>query len=337
MEPKTLKEAYGKSLLLSSPGMHEMADNIASLLAKKGRVFDRARLTYEHFANGEAKPTIPQTVRGEHVFFLHPMQHPEPNLALILMLLTNDALARASAAGITLVLPYLSYTRQDRKDKGRVPISARVVADLIQTNPKVERLITFDLHADQIQGFYSIPVDNLLGMQVHARYFRERFGGDYSKTSVVAPDYGSSVRARRFADLLDPTVPVTIIEKRRIAAGETKIMGINGPEVASRDVIIYDDMIDSGGTNHGAVAEMQKQGAATIYNAATHGLFTKGAEARFAEAGLPVVVCNTIPRTPEYRVAHASWLSFASIDELLADAISEASTVGGSVSKLFIT
>lgn len=126
-------------VLVSSPGMHEMGDSIQGILVQKGAHFPHHRIKYTTFANGEILPEIPKTVRGQHAFFLHPLQHPDPNIALIMMLLTNDALTRASIADITLVTPYIPYLRQDRKDKPRVPISARMVADLIESNHAVKK------------------------------------------------------------------------------------------------------------------------------------------------------------------------------------------------------
>lgn len=281
------------------------------------------------FANGELKPFIPETVRGKHVFFLHPLQEPDPNIALMLMFLTADALKRASVSGITLVLPYIPYLRQDRKDEPRTPISARLIADLIETNRKVERLITLDIHADQEQGFFSIPVDNISARTVHAEYFRTKFHNNFQNIVVVAPDFGSAVRARRFAQKLGKDVPVSIIDKRRTGPNQIEVIGFIGPSVANKHVIIYDDMIDTGKTIRGAMSEIIRQGALSVCMCATHGIFSQRAEESFAIAGQQIVVAGTIPRTSEYIVRNSAWLSFVQIDELLADAIS-----GNSVSKL---
>jgi ribose-phosphate pyrophosphokinase len=322
------------SVILSSSGMHEMGERICAILAKRTNAFTHLRAEHVQFANGELKPSIPETVRGKRIFFLHPMQEPDPNTAIMLMLLTADALTRASVAGITLVLPYIPYLRQDRKEKPRVPISARLLADLIETNKKIEHLITLDMHADQEQGFFSIPVDNLNGMVVHAEYFRQKFGDAFDNVVVVAPDFGSAVRARRFAQKLGMHVPVSIIDKRRPGPNESEVIGFIGPTVEGRDVILYDDMIDTGGTIRGASAEIAKQGAKSVCTCATHGIFSGNAEKSFAAANQSVVVTPTIPRTKLFLERNASWLSFVSIDTLLADAVFEASLVGGSISKL---
>ncbi len=328
------RSAYRGGVLVSSNGMHEMAERIARLLGERGTPLRHIRAEHTQFANGELKPWIPETVRGEHVFLLHPLQAPDPNTAIMLMLLTADALTRASVAGITLVLPYIPYLRQDRKDRPRTPISARLIADLIESNSRVERIITLDMHADQEQGFFSIPVDNINARVIHAEHYRKKFCGDFSTVSVLAGDFGGAVRARRFATLLDARVPVSIIDKRRTGPNQAEVIGFVGESVTGRDVILYDDMLDTGGTARGAVAEVMRLGARSVEICVTHGLFSNNAEAAFKTAGYPVVVTPTIPRAPAYWEMHASWLTSVPIDELLASAIYEASLVGGSVSKL---
>lgn len=323
-----------ENVLLSSPGMHEMAESIMPLLMARGARFSHQRISYTTFANGEIKPQIPETVRGMHAFFLHPLQHPDPNTALMSMFFTCDALTRGSVAGITLVLPYIPYLRQDRKDKPRVPISARVIADLIESNPRVDRLITLDMHADQEQGFFSIPVDNLSGSVVHAEYFRKRFNNDFSNVVVVAPDFGSAVRARRFAARLDESVPVSIIDKRRPGPNKVQVIGFVGESVADRNVILYDDMIDTGGTIRAAVGEILKRGARSACICVTHALFSEDAEESFVKERHSVIVTQSIPRLCSYWRRHEAWLEAVSIDELLAGAMHEASTIGGSLSKL---
>ncbi len=312
-----------------------MADRIAELLAAgHSTPYSRIRVSFEKFSNGELKPIIPKTVRGSHVFLLQALQEPDPNNAIMLMLLTADALKRASVAGITLVLPYIPYLRQDRKDEPRVPISARLIADLIQANAKIESVITLDMHADQEEGFFSIPVDNIKGMKVHAEYFRKELKGDFSNIVVIAPDFGSAVRAKRFAQELGENVPVSIIQKRRPGPNQSEVVNFIGEHVDGRIAIIYDDMIDTGGTNRGAAKEMLRQRALKVYTCVTHAILSGDAAIKFKEAGQQVVAAPSIPRSPKYCEENASWLSFVSIDELLAQAIHEASIVGGSISKL---
>lgn len=326
---------YAGNVLISSPGMYQMAEDIILLLQKHNANFVHIKAEYTTFPNGEIKPFIPETVRGMHAFLLHDLQYPDPNVNLIQMLLIADALKRASVIGISLVIPYIPYMRQDRKDKPRVSISARLIADLIEVNKKIVRVITLDLHTDQEQGFFSIPVDNINAMLVHAEYFKEKFNGDLSKVTVVAPDFGSAVRAERFASRLGNEVPITVIQKKRSSLGHAEATGyVDGPSVEGRIVIIYDDMIDTGGTNRVAVEKILSQGAREVYTCVTHGIFSNNAEDKFREAARPVVVTPSIPRTNDYKDKNATWLHFVPIEPLIAKTIYEASIVGGSMSKL---
>ncbi len=328
MESKNL---YGANVLISSPGMQEMAEEIIFILGEDN--FTHIPADYTTFANGEIKPCISKTVRGTHVFLLHDLQYPDPNIAFMQMLITADALKRASVNGISLVLPYIPYMRQDRKDKPRVPITARLIADLIETNRRVVRVITFDMHADQEQGFFSIPVDNINAMLVHSEYFKKKFANNFRDVVVVAPDFGSGVRAERFAGRLHPDVPVSIIQKRRPGPNETEVTGFVGPQVNDKIVIVYDDMIDTGGTIRSAVQEIFRQGALDVYTCVTHGIFSNNSEVEFKKAGRPVVITSSIPRSAQYKEDNASWLHFVPIETLLAKTIYEASIVGGSMSK----
>ena len=188
--------------------------------------------------------------------------------------------------------------------------------------------------ADQEQGFFSIPVDNINARVVHAEYFRKKFHNDFSTVVVVAPDFGGAVRARRFATRLGEHVPVSIIDKRRPGPNEVEVIGFVGEGVAGRDVILYDDMIDTGGTIRAAAGEIRRLGARSVCVCATHALFSAGADAEFKKAGFQVAVTPSIPRPEAYWEAHASWLECVSIDELLTSAIHQASLVGGSISEL---
>ncbi len=328
-------------MLLSTPDMHEMAQNIFPLLCKNGQPFTYCLLgnntegdiEYGSFANGEIGVMIPENVRGKHVYFLHALQYPDPNVALMGMLIVAEALTRASAAGITLVIPFIPYLRQDRKDKPHVPITARLIANMIESNNKIERIITFDMHVDQEQGFFMIPTDNFYGSIVHASYFRKLFKNNFSNTIVVSTDIGSSVRSRRFADKLGQDIPLAILEKVR-RNGKVFVDNIIGPNVADRNLILYDDMIDTGGSLIAAIDFLNEKHPNSVHIAATHGLFSKGAEHAFKNKGVQVAVLPTIPRTKEYWHAHRSWLTPLSIDQLLADAIYRA-YVGQSVTSLF--
>ncbi len=316
--------------------MHEIARSIKEIiLDKKGVDFPCHEVEYTIFANKEILPRVPNTVRGQHIFFLHPLQFPDPNIALMKMLLTNDALSRASVAGITLVTPYIPYLRQDRKSAPRQPISARMVADLIESNRKVEHLITIDMHADQEQGFFSIPVDNLTSMPLFAEYFKKHFDGDFSNVRVAAPDFGAVIRARRFAHKLGD-VPILIVEKHRSALNVVETMSLIGDRnIAGTDVVMFDDMIDTGGTARNMVKALKGLGAREVYLSTTHGLFSSGAESTFKDAGIPVICTNSIPREKQY-LEENPWLTVVPIENMLADAMFEASLIGGSVSKLNI-
>lgn len=320
-------------VVVSSPLMHETAQAVVDLIGERyGVRFPHYRVGFERFKNGELMPRIPETVRRQHVFFFHALQEPAPNDAVMAMLLCNDALTRASVAGITLVAPYLPYLRQDRKHAPRVPISARMLADLIESNRSVERVITADMHADQEQGFFSIPVDNLTTGGLFARRCGELLAERLDDAVVVSPDFGGAVRARRFAARLG--VPVAIFEKRRPRANESEIVSLIGEPVAGKTVVIYDDMVDTGGTIRAVVRSLKELGAQDVYVCATHGIFSGGAEEEFAKAGFPVLCSDSIPRSAAYLEKHGSWLEHVSMNQLLADAVYEASRVGGSVSKL---
>lgn len=319
-------------VLVSTPGMHDMADHIQLRLSDRGVICPHYEAEVTQFANGEVLPKIPRTVRQQHVFLLHAMQEPDPNTALVTLLLTNDALSRADASGITDVLPYHSYLRQDRKNEPRVPISARVVADIIQTNKCVKRLITADMHTDQEQGFYSIPVDNLNSRKVFAEYVKKNFG-DLSDVMVVSPDYGGALRARRFAARLDD-VPIGIFEKRRPGPNLSEVVSvISDVPIEGKRVIIYDDMIDTGSTILGVAKALKEKGAREVHIFATHGLFSGVALDKFAREEFKVATMDTVPRTRAWKSV-VPWLTHVSIGDLLAEAIYEASIVGGSLSKL---
>lgn len=326
-------------LLLATPEMQGMAMRIHNRLCERENRFSVSPLTFTEFANGEIKPSIPVTVRHRDVYVIHSLYHPDTHTSLMQLLLTIDAVTRASADSITLVLPYMSYMRQDRKDRPRVPISARLIADLLQISPRVERILTLDLHSDQAQGFFAIPVDNLYGSLVHQEFFKEKYRDNYGQLVVVSPDHGGIVRARRFAKAIHDDVPAYMIDKRRIGPNKVEVMNFVGGDIAGRDVILYDDMIDTGGSIIAAARVARERGATAVYAVATHGLFspqsTGLAEDKFAAEQLNVVITESIPRSAEYMEKQKAWLTVLSIDRVLAEAIYQSATVGGSVSSLF--
>ncbi len=277
------------------------------------------------FADGEILVQIFENVRGADVFVIQPTCRPV-NENLMELLVIIDALKRASAWRITAVMPYYGYGRQDRKVQPRVPITAKLVADLL-TAAGVHRVLTMDLHAGQIQGFFTTPVDHLFAAPVLLQYFQDRMLGN---AVVVSPDAGGVERARAFAKRLDTSL--AFIDKRRTGPNEAKVMHIVG-EVEGRDVIIVDDMIDTGGTLTQAVAPLLEKGAKRIFASCTHPVLSGSAVERIEASALEeVVVTNTIP-FPEGRLSKK--LTVLSVAPLLGEAISRIHKEE-SVSRLFV-
>lgn len=277
------------------------------------------------FADGEILVQIFENVRGADVFVIQPTCRPV-NENLMELLVIIDALKRASAWRITAVMPYYGYGRQDRKVQPRVPITAKLVADLL-TAAGVHRVVTMDLHAGQIQGFFTTPVDHLYAAPVLLQYFQERMLGE---AVVVSPDAGGVERARAFAKRLDTSL--AFIDKRRTGPNEARVMHIIG-DVEGRDVIIVDDMIDTGGTLTQAVPALLEKGAKRIFASCTHPVLSGAAVERIEGSALEeVVVTNTIPLS-EGR--HSKKLSVLSVAPLLGEAISRIHK-DESVSRLFV-
>jgi ribose-phosphate pyrophosphokinase len=265
-----------------------------------------------HFSDGEIHLQIQENVRGEDVFVIQPTCTPvDRNLMELLLIL--DALKRASAKRITAVLPYYGYARQDRKDKPRVPISARLVAAVLET-AGADRVLTLDLHAAQIQGFFDIPVDHLFSAPVMIEYFRTL---QLSDITVVSPDAGGVERARAFAKRLN--APLAIIDKRREEANVAEVMNVVG-EVKSRHCMIIDDIIDTAGTLVKGAEALLEKGAASVTACATHAVLSGGAVARIEASMLKeVVVTNSIPLSEAAK--QSSKIKSLSIAKLLAEAI----------------
>ena len=236
------------------------------------------------FADEEVFVEINENVRGEDVFVLQSTSYPA-NDNLMELLICIDALRRASAKRITAVLPYFGYARQDRKPGPRTPISAKLVSTLINF-AGASRVLTMDLHAGQIQGFFDIPTDNLFGSPVIAADIRARFSTD--KLTMVSPDVGGVVRARSLAKRLNNS-PLAIVDKRRERAGESEVMNIIG-DVDGRTCILIDDIVDSAGTLCNAAAALRQQGATDVFAYCTHGVLSGGAAARVAASELKELV-----------------------------------------------
>jgi ribose-phosphate pyrophosphokinase len=282
--------------------------------------------TVKPFSDGEIYLQIQENVRGADVFVVQPTCTPVDR-HLIELLLMIDALKRASAERITAVLPYYGYARQDRKDKPRMPISARLVANLIQT-AGADRVLALDLHAAQIQGFFDVPVDHLFAAPVMVEYFDTMGRRDLT---IVSPDAGGVERARAFAKHLNS--PLAIIDKRRTDINVAEVMHIIG-DVAGRHCLIVDDLIDTGGTLVKGAEAILKAGAASVSACATHAVLSGPAVERIENSGIQeVVVTNSIPLRDE--AMRCSRIKTLSVAPLLARAIRSIHE-DGSVSTLFI-
>lgn len=248
------------------------------------------------FSDGEISVSIKETVRGSDVFVVQSTCNPVNN-NLMELLIMIDAFKRASAARITAVIPYFGYARQDRKAHARDPISAKLVADLI-TAAGANRVLTMDLHAPQIQGFFNIPLDHLLGVPLLTPYFKKLHAQDPSNVVVVSPDLGSVSRARQFADRIG--APLAIVDKRRPQPNVCEVMNIIG-DVKDKKVIVVDDMVDTGGTLcNAANAVIEMGGASEVSACATHGVLSGEALDRIEASSIKeLVLLDTIPIGPE--------------------------------------
>ncbi|PKR88241.1 phosphoribosylpyrophosphate synthetase [Pleomorphomonas diazotrophica] len=300
----------------------KLAEQVSDYLEKP-----LTKTSVRRFADQEIFVEILENVRGEDVFVLQSTSYPA-NDNLMELLIITDALRRSSAKRITAVLPYFGYARQDRRSQGRTPISAKLVANLI-TNAGVDRVLTLDLHAGQIQGFFDIPTDNLFAAPVFVRDIKERYVTD--NVVIVSPDVGGVVRARALAKRID--APLAIVDKRRERPGESEVMNIIG-SVDGRDCILVDDIVDSGGTLCNAADALLAQGAKSVTAYATHGVLTGGAIARITASKLKeMVFTNSIQPTEDFE--NSPKLRWISIAPLIGEAISR-TAAEQSVSSLFI-
>jgi ribose-phosphate pyrophosphokinase len=285
-----------------------------------------ARASIRRFADMEVFVEIHENVRGEDVFVIQSTSYPT-NDNLMELLITCDTLRRSSARRITPVIPYFGYARQDRKSGPRTPISAKLVANLI-TEAGANRVLTMDLHAGQIQGFFDIPVDNLLAAPLFSKDIEERFAG--REPMIVSPDVGGVLRARIIARRLN--CDLAIIDKRRERAGVSEVMNIIG-EVEGRDCIIIDDIVDSGGTLCNGAEALLANGARSVSVYVSHGVLSGGAVARIAASPIEMLtITDSIAATEAVRLAHN--VRQLSIAPLLAEAMRRISTES-SVSSLF--
>jgi ribose-phosphate pyrophosphokinase len=313
-----------------------MAEAIKILAGNSNRALTEAIAAYlgiplthcqvRRFADMEIFVEIQENVRGKDAFIIQSTSYPA-NDHLMELLIMTDALRRSSARRITAVVPYFGYARQDRRSAGRTPISAKLVANLI-TQAGVDRVLTVDLHAGQIQGFFDIPTDNLFGAPVMVHDIKQRL--DLRNVMVVSPDVGGVVRARALAKRIDASL--AIVDKRRERAGESEVMNIIG-DVAGKCCILVDDIVDSGGTLCNAADALIAEGAREVYAYITHGVLSGGAVARIAASRLKeLVLTDTIQPTEAVRVAKN--IRVISIAPLIAEAIARTAKEE-SVSSLF--
>lgn len=278
------------------------------------------------FSDGEISVNIYETVRGSDVFIIQSTSYPVNN-NLMELLIMIDAFKRASASRITAVIPYFGYARQDRKSKARDPISAKLVADLIEA-AGADRVLTMDLHAAQIQGFFNIPVDHLRGGTLLAQHYLEKFP-NREDVVVVSPDLGSVTRARDFASKLD--VPIAIIDKRRPKPNVSEVMNIIG-DIKDKRVILLDDMIDTAGTITNGAKALAERGAKEVYACCTHGVLSGPAIERIADCPIKELLTLDTIAIPEDKLIDK--IKVKSVSKLFAEAIKRIYG-DGSVSELF--
>ena len=263
------------------------------------------------FNNGEVQIMIDESVRGKDVFIIQPTSYPVNDNLMELMVMA-DALKRASARHITAVVPYYGYARQDRKTRGREPITAKLVANLMQTSG-ITRLVTIDLHAGQIQGFFDVPVDHLYGASILAKYINEK---NLEDVIVVSPDLGGVTRARDLADRIG--APIAIIEKKRPEPGVAKVMNLIG-DVKGKNCIIVDDIVDTAGSLVEGAKALKEFGAKSVMAAVTHAVLTDPASERIANSNIKeLIVTNTMPLPENCKLDNVTQLSVA---PLLGEAI----------------
>jgi ribose-phosphate pyrophosphokinase len=313
--------SYGELKIFSGRAHPALAQEICAYLG-----LPLGELTLYNFSDGEDYCQIDENVRGADVFVVQPTSSPVNDHVMELLILL-DAFRRSSASRITAVLPYFGYARQDKKDKPRVPIAAKLMADLL-TASGADRILTMDLHAAQIQGFFNIPVDHLFAAPVLLEAIRKL---ELEDLVIVSPDVGGLTRARAIAKRLDASLAV--IDKRRTGKNETEILNVVG-DVEGRDVLILDDIIDTAGTLVQAEEALRRQGARRTYAAAVHGVFSGPALDRIEASKLErLLVTNTI--AVDAAMARCPRIHALSVAPLLGEAIQRIHD-GASVSSLFV-
>ena len=297
----------------------ELAEEITSIMGKP-----LGKATVTKFSDGEISVNLWETVRGVDVYIIQPTCGPV-NDNLMELLIMMDSMKRASAGRINAVIPYYGYARQDRKAKARDPITAKLVANLLVA-AGADRVLTMDLHANQIQGYFDIPVDHLVGMPIIAKYFKEK---NLEDVCIVSPDHGSVTRARNMAEYFN--CPIAIVDKRRPEPNKSEIMNIIG-DIKGKNCIILDDMIDTAGTITNAANVIKEMGAKNVYAGATHGVLSGPALERIEASSIcEHALLYTVPVPEDKKLDKMTMLSVAPI---FAEAMTRVFT-NGSISKLF--
>lgn len=297
----------------------ELAEEIASIMCKP-----LGKATVNKFSDGEISVNLWETVRGTDCYIVQSTCDPV-NDNLMELLIMIDAMKRASAGRINAVIPYYGYARQDRKAKARDPITAKLVADLLVA-AGADRVVTMDLHAAQIQGYFDIPVDHLVGMPILSKYFVAKGLED---VVIVSPDHGSVTRARNMAQPLN--APIAIVDKRRPEPNKSEIMNIIG-DIEGKNCILVDDMIDTAGTITNAANALKDLGAVSVRACATHAVLSGPAIERIENSAIEeLVLLNTLPIPEEKRIEK---MRIVSVAPLFAEAMTRIFT-NGSISKLF--
>lgn len=312
-------KAFSNMKLFACNSHPELAKEIADLMG-----VELGKATVSKFSDGEISVSIWESVRDKDVFIIQSTGNPV-NDNLMELLIMVDAMKRASAGSINAVIPYYGYARQDRKAKARDPITAKLVADLLVA-AGVDRVITMDLHANQIQGYFDIPVDHMIGLPTLTEYFIKK---EMEDVVIVSPDHGSVPRARNMAERMN--CPIAIVDKRRPEPNKSEIMNIIG-NIEGKNCIILDDMIDTAGTICNAANAIKDMGAKAVYACATHAVLSGPAVERLEASAIEeLVLLNTVPLAEEKKLEKMKFLSVA---PLFAEAISRVFT-NGSISVLF--
>lgn len=324
--------------ILSGRKAEKFTKEVVGCIRKKsnGLKIKVVPIDVKNFKNGELNIKLLDSVRGSETIIFQQFTQPgtEMHEEIFELMLLCDTVSRAAANSITLCVPFIPYLRQDRKVEGREPISAKVLFNLIQKScsGKLSRIVTFDMHNPAEQGFVDLPLDNIPAMPVFAEFFVRESWFDPKNTVILAPDSGSAKKAEKLSGCLGLSDGVAIVHKERKKGEAAKAKSIIG-DVRGKQVLLIDDMIDTGGTMMAAADLAREKGAKDIYVAGTHGIFAGESTKEFPKRKIKVITTDCIPKDDDYLKTHESWLSALSIAEYTAEVIYE-NAVGGSVSSV---